>query len=264
MRTHADIKRIIIHHTATPANITVERIAEFQVNSKGLAGIAYHFCITAEGRVYQTQYLETIPNHAGDNSRDSVGVCLIGNFMSAAPPAPQLEATAGLLAQLAAHLGLVVDQIYGYSEIVQTGSPGATWPTWKETLLNRVKLLMSSGQPIVASQPEAVAAQANGKTIDHYLLFWYRTPSEWADWDLQGAFDYIAKFKPTIGFDIQAAKAAKYVTIIGGPGGVPANAEKILQAAGCQVERIDGGNEGGTRRMLEQMAAEGKRFNTLK
>ena len=67
----------------------------------------------------------------------------------------------------------------------------------------------------------------------------------------------------TIGFSIEEAKLAKYVTIIGGPGGVPQSAEAELRAAGCQVERIAGADEAETRRMLEQLAAQNKRFRTL-
>jgi hypothetical protein len=268
MRTHADIERIIIHHTATPPNVPVQRIAEFQVKNRDLPGIAYHFCITAEGKVYQTQYLETISAHAGANSDDSVGVCLIGNFMNASPPEAQLNATAALLAQLANMLGLAVDNIVGYSEIVTTGSPGATWRSWKGPLINRVRRLMNSNQPIAIPtpqpSPEPAPAAAAGKIIEHYLLFWHRSPGDWAEWDLQGALDYIARFKPAIGFDIEQAKAAKYVTIVGGSSGVPANAERILRAAGCQVERIDGGSEVGTRQLLQQLAAQGQRFKSLK
>ncbi len=260
MRTHADIKRIIIHHTATPANVSIARIADFQVSRRDLPGIAYHFCISADGKVYQTQYLETVSAHAGENSRDSVGVCLVGNFTSAAPPAPQIDAAAALLAQLCTHLGLSTDQIVGYSEIVTTGSPGATWPQWKPTLLTAVRRLMASGKPISTPQPQPEKA---AKLIEHYLLLWHRSPEDWAEWDLQGALEYIGRFKPTVGFDIEQAKQAKYVTIVGGTGGVPANAERVLRAAGCQVERIDGETESGTRQMLQQLASKGSRFKTL-
>ena len=264
MRTHAEINRIIVHHTATPANVSVQRIAEFQVKNKDLPGITYHFCITAEGRVYQTQYLETVSAHAGTHSADSVGICLIGNFTSTPPPKAQLDATAPLLAQVASMLGLTTDQIFGYSELVVTGSPGATWPSWKRSLLARVRRLIRSGKEITIPQTTGPGTTSDGKAIDHYMLFWYRAPDNWAEWDLQGAFDYIARFKPTIGFDIEQAKTAKYVTIVGGDGGVPINAERVLRAAGCQVERIAGQSEAETRRMLQQLAAQGKRFKTLK
>lgn len=256
MRTHADIKRIIIHHTATPSNISVERIAEFQVTNRELPGIAYHFCVTDSGEVYQTQYLETVAAHAGKNSADSVGVCLIGNFTDSPPTTLQLNATAALIAQLAKQLGLGIDNIFGYSEIVVTQSPGATWPQWKKPLLTKVSRMLKSDKPIPPSKPGLVG----GKTIEHYMLFWYRNPDDWAEWDLQGALDYIARFRPAIGFDIEEAKSAKYVTLVGDKSSIPPNAERVLQRAGCKVERIAGKTEAETRQILQELVSQGKRF----
>ena len=96
------------------------------------------------------------------------------------------------------------------------------------------------------------------------MLFWYKNAASWARWDLQGAFDYIARFKPVVGFDIEQAKLAKNVTIVGGAGGVSANAEQVLRAAGCKVDRIDGQTEAGTRKILQELAAAGKPFKNLK
>jgi hypothetical protein len=195
-------------------------------------------------------------SHAGRYNKESVGICLIGNFTTAPPPQPQLDATARLLAQLVNLLGLTPDDIFGYSDLVRTGSPGATWPTWKESLLAEVRaLLAAASAPVPTPAPE--------KPIEHYMLFWHHGPENWAKWDLMGAFEYIDKFPVTIGFSIEEAKSAKHVTIIGGPGGVPASAEQALEAAGCQVERLAGANETETRQMLEQLAAQGKRYKTL-
>lgn len=254
-RTLESIRRIIVHHTATPANITIQRIAEFLVKNRDLPGITYHFCITDQGVAYQGQPLEAMSVHAGQDSRDSVGVCLIGNFMENPPPQAQLDATASVLAQVATRLNLNTSQIFGFSEIINTQSPGATWPTWKGPLLAKVNSLMG-GAPTSTPTP-------TGKTIQHYVLFWHHGPGNWAEWDFRGALDYVSKFPVTIGFSIEEAKSAKYVTIVGGPGGVPQSAEAELRAAGCQVERIAGVDEAETRRMLEQLAAQNKRFRTL-
>jgi hypothetical protein len=262
MRTHTDIKRIIIHHSGIAPTISIQRIADYLVNTKNLAGITYHFCITDTGQVYQTQYLETVAMHAGANSADSVGVCLLGDFTDNAPPQAQLDATSVLLAQLAAHLGLNINHMFGRSEIENTSSPGATWINWKGPMLAKTQQLLSSGQPIGATT--TTPPPSAGKPIEHYLLLWHHSAADWAVWDLMGAENYIAAFKPVIGFEVQQAKLAKYVTIVGGPGGVPGNAEQILQAAGCQVERISGASETETRQMLQQLARDGHRFKTLK
>ena len=265
-RAISAIKRIIIHHTATPANVSVERIADYQVKNRGLPGITYHYCISDQGVIYQTQPLDVISSHAGNYSADSVGVCLIGNFTSAAPPQPQLDATAALLAQLARQLNIPVDQIVGYSDLVTTGSPGATWPTWKGPLLAHVSSLLAGAAPAVTPTPTPTTptpTPTTAKPIAHYLLFYYRDPTDWGEWDILGAMSYIGKFRPTVGFSVEEAKLAQYVTISGGTGGVSAADEQALRAAGCQVERLAGATESDTRHMFEQLAAQGKRFQTL-
>jgi hypothetical protein len=272
-RNRSDIRRVILHHSATPATVTPQRIAEYQVNNQSRPGIAYHYCITPDGKAYQTQPLEIVSAHAGQYNQDSIGVCLIGNFSSEVPPQTQLVATASLLAQVAAQLGLLTEQIVGYSDMVVTGSPGATWPQWKGALLAQVNQLLASGAgftapatttpPATTTTPPAATTPATGKTIEHYLLLWHQNDSSWAEWDLRGAIDYIGAFAPTVGFSLEEAKAARYVTIVGNPNGVPAAAEQTLRAAGCQVERISGPTESDTRRELNQLVAQGKKFKTL-
>lgn len=274
LRSRTEIRRVILHHTATAANVSVERIAQFQVNNRNLPGITYHFCVTGQGQVYQTQPLEVASQHAGaTHSEDSVGIGLIGNFTETAPPQPQLDATAVLLASLLKELGLTVNQIFAFSELAVTGSPGATWPQWRDRLLSLVSNLIARGVSVripaaapagiptpTPGQPGPTPAPVADKPLQHYLLFWYRGRTNWAEWDVLGAMDYIAVFAPTIGFSVETAKLAKFVTIVGGTGGVPASAEQELRAAGCQVGRVDGGDEAGTRRRLQELAAQGKRF----
>ena len=120
---------------------------------------------------------------------------------------------------------------------------------------------MATGVPVTTPTPTPTPT---AKPIEHYMLLWHRGAGNWAEWDLRGAIDYIEKFPVTVGFSIEEAKWARYVTIIGGTqGGVPAEAEQVLRAAGCQVERLAGATETETRRMLEQLAAQRRRFRTL-
>jgi hypothetical protein len=170
-----------------------------------------------------------------------------------------LEATASALAQLVTYLKLTPDQIFGYSEIAKTQSPGATWPAWKGSLLARVRDLVSSA----ASTPTAPTPAPAGKPIDHYLLLWHRGSGNWAEWDLRGALDYIGKFPVTIGFSVEEAKLAKNVTIVGGSGGIPDTVDQMLRAAGCKVDRLAGATESDTRKLLNDLARQGQRFRNL-
>ncbi len=263
-RSRSAIRRIILHHTATGPDVSVERIAQFQVNNRGLPGIAYHYCVTDQGLVYQTQPLEVVSQHAGStNSSDSVGLCLIGNFTETPPSQNQLDATAKVLAFLLTELRLTVNHIFAYSELVVTGSPGATWPIWREPLLSQVSILLARGVAVPRPTPTPTPTPTPSppeKPLQHYLLLWYRGPNDWADWDLLGAFDYIGVFAPTIGFSLEHAKQAKIVTIVGGTGGVADRAEEELRAAGCQVGRVAGASETETRRLLQQLARQKQYF----
>lgn len=262
-RSQGAIRRLIIHHSATSPNLTVQRIAEFQTQRQNKPGIVYHFCLTAQGEIFQTQPLEVVATHAGAHSADSLGICLIGNFMDTPPPTPQVDAAATLLAQLASELGLSLNPgtVLGYQELVNTQSPGATWPAWKSNLISQAQAIQA-GLP-AAPAPAPVPA-TYPKVIEHYLLLWHQGPDNWAEWDLISAIEYIGQFRPMVGFSVEEAKHAKYVTIVGGPGGVPGDTEKFLRAAGCQVERLGGRTQEETNQMLYDLLAQGRRFRTLR
>ena len=255
------IRRLVIHHSATSAAVTPERIAQFQTQRQSKAGITYHFCVNAQGKVFQTQPLETVSTHAAQFSTTSAGVCLIGNFMEAPPPAAQLKGAAALLGYLGQELSITLGEttVRGFSELINTQSPGATWASWKPSLLMQAQ----TAPPATTTPGESPPTEPAAKVIEHYLLFWHKGANNWAEWDVVSALDYIAQFAPTVGFSVDEAKQAKYVTIVGGPAGVPASAEVALRAAGCRVERLNGRTQEETNQMLYDLIAENKRFRDL-
>jgi putative cell wall-binding protein len=66
-----------------------------------------------------------------------------------------------------------------------------------------------------------------------------------------------------LGFSVQDARNAEYVTIVGGEAGISAAEEKTLRASGCKVERVAGRDEEETSRMLSELASQGRRFRTF-
>jgi hypothetical protein len=101
-----------------------------------------------------------------------------------------------------------------------------------------------------------------GKPLGHYLLFW-QTPDDWAEEDFLGAQSYIGRFRVSVGFSLDDAMQAEYVTIVGGPLGVSPEAEALLRVAGCKVERLAGDSFEETKALLDQMAEQGRRFLTF-
>ncbi|OQY48385.1 MAG: hypothetical protein B6242_02480 [Anaerolineaceae bacterium 4572_78] len=140
-RNRRAIKRIIIHHTATSSMTTIERIAQYQVTNRGVYGITYHYCVMADGHIFQTEPLESVSLHAADFSQDSVGVALIGNFTQQLPPQKQMRATAQLIAMLSAQLNILIsdENVIGCREVIRTSSPGNTWLNWKHIILHQAR-----------------------------------------------------------------------------------------------------------------------------
>ena len=95
------------------------------------------------------------------------------------------------------------------------------------------------------------------------MLFWQRPfPGPLARQDFVNAINYVVRFRPTVGFSLQDAKNAEYVTIVGNEAGISASDEKMLRDSGCKVERIAGRNEEETSRILSELASEGRRFRS--
>jgi N-acetyl-anhydromuramyl-L-alanine amidase AmpD len=250
------ITHLTIHHSAAPGNVALETIARHHVNNNNWPGIGYHFCVEPDGTIYQVNKLETMSYHAGDVNGYTVGICLEGDFRKGVIPTPlQIQNAAHLAAWLATKLHIPVDNIMGHKEFPKnpTECPGDEWATgkqWKLMLHERVRSVL--GGDLTPSV----------KTLGHYVLFWQRA-NEWASEDYGAAANYVARFRPTLGFSAEDARNAQYVTIVGGPAGVPEETDQMLRNAGCKVERLAGRDFTDTKRMLDDLAQRGQRFQTF-
>jgi hypothetical protein len=144
------IERIIIHHTAVAPHVGAERIAEFLVKNHNRPGISYHYFITAEGIIQQTNLLTTITLQSNAQlNPGAVGLGFAGNFNETAPPPPQIEAGAQLIAWLLQELQLSPQAVFGHKELVSTQSPGVQWDSgaqWGQQLRQRIQTLLVGGQ----------------------------------------------------------------------------------------------------------------------
>jgi len=78
----------VVHHTAAPRSITPQRIAEFHVNSRDWPGIGYTFFIAADGRVFQTNHLETKSFATSRQNHRYLSTALSGDFREGRQPTP--------------------------------------------------------------------------------------------------------------------------------------------------------------------------------
>ena len=156
-REVADIRRIVIHHTMSDPMTSPHDLAQHAVN-QNKPGMPYHFLISGEGRIYQTQPLTRIVQQNLSSSlnkrinADSIAVALAGDFRrdrDVVPAEEQRQAAAALIAWLISQqrLGSIVTQImFGRKELGEhVISPGDQWlegVRWKDKLLADIQTIL--------------------------------------------------------------------------------------------------------------------------
>jgi hypothetical protein len=141
-RSRDQIKRVIIHHTGIPAQVGADRIAVYRVETQGWPGIGYHFFITPEGAIQQTNDLTTVTPHAGQYNEEAIAVCFAGDFNNTVPTPAQLAAGAQVVSWLLQQLNLSLEAVAGYKELAADPSPGAQWDSganWGAQLREQIK-----------------------------------------------------------------------------------------------------------------------------
>lgn len=258
-RSLGDIEYLVIHHSAVPPAAGPQSIARYHVTRQDWPGIGYHFLVGEDGTLYQGNALETVSHHAANMNTSAVGICFLGSFMKEVPPQAQVQAGAHLTAWLMQELGVPLENVRGHKEFMNTACPGTQWLSgkkWKELLVQEIASVVERATPPSPAPP------VPEKPMYHYMLFWARE-NRWAETDWLNARNYIQVFRPTIGFSTEDAALARFVTIVGGPLGIPRSAEDQLKEAGCQVDRIAGRDEAETKQMLDRLVQQGKRFQSF-
>jgi len=127
-RALSEIATHVVHHVgaSTDSDCTPEAAARWHVDHNDWPGIGYHFFVTKNGTIYQTNRLTTISYHVGQHNRFCVGTCLAGNFSIGQPTTAQLDSLRWLHNEF---LPLVLDMaipLKGHKELpgMQTSCPG--------------------------------------------------------------------------------------------------------------------------------------------
>lgn len=126
------IDTIVIHHTVSPPDRTIESIASYHVNGRGYPGIAYHYVVTYnaandESKIFQTNYLTTVSFHTYGQNNHTVGVALQGDFTDGPPPQVQQDSARAIVRSLTFNHGWGVGK---HRDYVQTACPGNSWNQW--------------------------------------------------------------------------------------------------------------------------------------
>jgi hypothetical protein len=160
---------LIIHHsaganTASDWDAQVRLIWDFHVNGNGWSDIGYNWLIAPTGQLYQGRGDDITGAHFCGNNSNTMGVCMLGNYMTTTPTPAALTTLESLLAWKAADSdidvlssgyhassGFVLPHMAGHRDGCATLCPGdllyPLLPALREGVANRIV----SGCPALAS-----------------------------------------------------------------------------------------------------------------
>jgi N-acetylmuramoyl-L-alanine amidase len=116
----------------------VRAIQAYHRDTLGWADIGYHYLVGRDGRVYEGRALTAQGAHSGGaNNKHNLGISAIGNFSCGLPPAVQLEALAGFLADRRVAYGVPVGALLGHRDLGSTECPGNALYAWLQDAKRR-------------------------------------------------------------------------------------------------------------------------------
>lgn len=121
---------IVIHHAGFPEgdkDSSAEEIHKFHQEVNGWAGIGYHYVIRKDGKIEQGRRPQMVGAHAYQHNKNSVGICVAGNFNLVKPPAVQLDSLKLLTTWLCQKYNLNPMRkgvIVGHRDLNDTSCPG--------------------------------------------------------------------------------------------------------------------------------------------
>lgn len=119
-------ERIIFHHAATNGDVSAATIHSWHLN-QGWKGIGYHYVIRTSGLIEIGRPENVIGSHAGPaGNSNGIGVCVTGNFMTAKPTEPQIQAGIDLSRDIFKRYGVLL--IQGHRDVMSTACPGVHFP----------------------------------------------------------------------------------------------------------------------------------------
>jgi hypothetical protein len=126
MDTRQATDRIVLHHVGgTNEDVSAATIHRWHLNN-GWSGIGYHFVIRKDGTVERGRPLDKVGAHTYGFNRDSVGICVVGEFNSYLPTNAQMDSAKKLITTLCRQYNIAPDRshIFGHRDLGATECPG--------------------------------------------------------------------------------------------------------------------------------------------
>jgi hypothetical protein len=125
------VKRILIHHSASVDGKIQNcgQIRRYHMVNRGWDAIGYHYILELVEYDYEImigRFEDEQGAHCpeGNNNREALGVCLVGNFEKYPVPPRQWQPALKLVRQLLTNHNLTPEDVYGHRDFKNTACPG--------------------------------------------------------------------------------------------------------------------------------------------
>lgn len=115
-------KRGIFHNSGTAVRQAIDIIHNYHKNTRGYAGIGYHFYIRRDGSIYRGRKENMQGAHAYGANSDSIGICFEGNLDEEYLTKEQIEAGRWLVSYLTNKYGNI--EFIEHRKVCNTSCPG--------------------------------------------------------------------------------------------------------------------------------------------
>jgi N-acetylmuramoyl-L-alanine amidase len=129
-------KRIIVHHSLTEDGETVSwgAIYDYHVHQLGWKDIGYHYGIELirdrlhilKGRMDNEQGA-----HCQGHNRDSLGICIVGNFDAIPPMENRYKLAARLIRSLMDIYRIPISKVHGHRDFADKSCPGRLFDMYR-------------------------------------------------------------------------------------------------------------------------------------
>jgi peptidoglycan hydrolase-like protein with peptidoglycan-binding domain len=119
----------VVHHSGAPANQSVRAIQDYQMDKRGWSDIGYNFLIGPDGRCFTGRDWGYVGAHATGYNTATIGVCLIGDYMTHMPTAAAISSLINLY-DAANHIKGRKLALFGHREVGHTDCPGDQLFKW--------------------------------------------------------------------------------------------------------------------------------------
>ena len=103
MKKRKETNKVIFHHSLSN-EATVEQVTEWH-QARGFKTIGYHYLIQKDGSIDEGRAIDYTGAHTKGRNRDTIGVCVVGDFRAYEPSEEQYNACVFLWSELCKKYG---------------------------------------------------------------------------------------------------------------------------------------------------------------